>query len=134
MDAHGQIGPNIIGYEDDVHSVARDVAVGLPVFVKLTDRMTQYRLLVVRCDGIAFHIGGGGDANLGTLDVPAAAWLFVSCVEKGAHVFRIGSFLSGDFVAGKLGLAGVVDGGIVAEFLTRLGGVFDQRTLQGVRP
>lgn len=133
MDRHGQIGPNIVGYEDDVHGVARDVSVGLPVFVKLADRMTQYRLLIVRCDGVAFHIGAA-DANLGTLDVPDAQWLFVACVEKGAHAFRLGTFLSDDFVADKLGLAGVVDGGIVAEFLTRLGGVFDQRTLQGGRP
>lgn len=126
MDAYGQIGPNIEGYDDDVEHVARDLAVGLPVFVKLTDRMTQYRLLVTRCDGIAFQVGGG-DPGLGTDGVPGSEWLFVAIDGKGAYTFALGAFLADYFVADKLGLSGPVDGGIVGEFLTRIGRVFDHQ-------
>lgn len=118
MDVHGQIGPEKGDYAADVKRVADVLETGRTAYVKLADRGTSYRLVLIERESLAFPALDPDSPIDGV--PPGSNYLFVAVIEHGAYWFRLDTYPDPGYVADKLDLH-EADGEVLAEFLSRLG-------------
>ena len=113
------IGVEYTNYALDARIVANLLADRGSVLLALADKGTRLNLAITLREHL--HMPFGEPEGLG--EDPHDCWALVSIVEHGAYWLNLRGYLAPNYIADKLDIT-VADGETVAEFLTRLYGVW----------